>query len=395
MNKKKYFLFFTTVAMLIAGVVFSSCKKKKTDDVDEFGDGSEGKPFKVAKVADLKRVGTGEKGPGGTWTHDKCYLQVANIDLNNVSDWTPICESIYAFTGTYNGNGYTISNLTVVGDNDERGLFKSVSGTIANVRLSNVNITGKQHVGGVAAKLLNGGTIHHCSVNSITITSSYGYVGGITGSNASGGTVNNCMVTNGTITNNHVLYGRLGGIVGENSGIIKNCYATVDVSGRVQTGGVAGSTGGNATVQYCYATGKVTSLERQVGGIVGDNYGKLYNCVALNAEAKKTASETTPGDNIGRITGNNAGSSADLRDNHARSSMMLISGTNSIPVSSGTISNVHGASILLDSYNGSNSGTWWGSTSGANFPAAEWDFANNRLPHLKGFDKMTQNPDVK
>ena len=64
--------------------------------------------IEVATAADLNNVRNNLSGD---------YIQVANIDLSGYGSWTPIGEYDPVggnwFTGTYNGGGYTISNLNV------------------------------------------------------------------------------------------------------------------------------------------------------------------------------------------------------------------------------------------------------------------------------------------
>ena len=374
--------------LAVSSMMFLGCKNK-----DKVGDGSAGNPFKVANLADLKRVASGEKGLGGTWSHDKHYVQTADIDLASVPNWTPISKSS-SFSGTYDGGGFTISNLKIVGDKESNGLglFKDVSGTVANIRLLNVYITGNKYIGSVASSVLNGGTIHHCYVHNLTLHALYILAGGVTGSISSGGTVSNCMTIGGTITNDNLNDGKLGGITGENSGMIKNCYSTVDVNGKVWIGGLVGNNA-NGTVQYCYATGDVTSLNQAIGGIAGNTFdAKIYNCVALNRELKKTS--ITSLSSMGRITG--TGTNTNRSDNYARSDMKLYGKDVKpfdIPASDISLTSIHGANVEAADYNGANSGTWWSNT--AKFPSSDWDFAPNRLPHLKGFNGLTQNPTVK
>ncbi len=75
----------------------------------------------------------------------------SNIDLNDLGDldgtgsnWISIARNMGAFEGTFNGNGYTISNLTInKSDEHSQGFFGGTSGaTIKNVNLANVSVAG-------------------------------------------------------------------------------------------------------------------------------------------------------------------------------------------------------------------------------------------------------------
>ena len=85
---------------------------------------------------------------------DKNYIQMADIDLSGYSageGWEPIGVSGDPFKGRYDGNGFNISGLKIDRpDADCQGLFGEVrDATIKNIGLADVNILGKQYVGGV------------------------------------------------------------------------------------------------------------------------------------------------------------------------------------------------------------------------------------------------------
>ncbi|MCL2041740.1 MAG: hypothetical protein FWG84_06855 [Bacteroidales bacterium] len=378
---------------------------------DPNGPGSESDPFKVATVADLKRVASGEKGPEGVaWASDRYYLQTADIDLSGEANWRTIGGEVdeHSFSGTYDGGGYTISNLTITDFENQYaciGLFGYVGGTIKNVRLNGVNITisrdGALAAGGIAGRI-GPGTIDHCSVNDVNmVVNTFWGVGGIAGivmsypSVSWWGIVSNCMVTNGAIKGCDA-----GGIVSSNSGTIENCYTTVDVinmpidmMGGANAGGIANGSSGGGIIQYCYATGNITSDGAWAGGIAGENMAStIQNCVALN----KALQSDYSGGHIGRITGQNItnayGDEGETLNNFARENMSLILAWQPYPVTDISPTSIHGADVSAADYNGANSGTWWKNTAG--FPESSWDFAPNRLPHLKGFDGLTQNPTV-
>ena len=86
-----------------------------------------------------------------------------NIDLTGI-DWTPIGkDDNKAYTGTFDGNGKTITGLTVTGSDRYTGLFGFIKGTVKNVVLTEINITSGTFVGGVAGWSF-GGNIENCSV---------------------------------------------------------------------------------------------------------------------------------------------------------------------------------------------------------------------------------------
>jgi hypothetical protein len=160
------------------------------------------------------------------------YELGANIDLSG-SDWVPIGT----FTGTLDGKGYSISNLTINTPSDDAGLFYRVKGaTISNLNLVNVNISG-----------LNAGALIGYISSTGTVT-----------------TVTNCG-SSGIISG-----GDIGGLVGYVSKIVlSKCYSTCTISGGSagNQGGLIGTIRGTSSVTDCYAMGNVSGYT--VGGFAG------------------------------------------------------------------------------------------------------------------------------
>ena len=230
----------------------------------------------------------------------------ADIDLKGI-DWTPIGkDDNKAYTGTFDGNGKTITGLTVTGSYKYAGLFGDIdeNGTVKNVVLEDVQITSDNSsgsVGGVAGD--SWGTIENCSVSgSVSGTT---FAGGVVGSQW-GGSITGC---NSSATVKGVIFA--GGIAGEtNSGAsLTGCYATGDVTvendgtNNSHAGGVVGYNGGG-TLTACYATGNVTGTGTgtgsiYVGGVTGDNaLGTLTAC--YHATGDVTGASGSTGGVVGR-----------------------------------------------------------------------------------------------
>ena len=169
-----------------------------------------------------------------------CTL-TADIDLTG-KEWTPIGDNDNRYTGTFDGGNYTITGLTVNQEGTNYvGLigFIGSDGTVKNVKLENVNITGSYYVGGVVG--YNSGSVTAC-------TSS----GSVSGS----------------------IY--VGGVVGDNYGTVTACTASGSVEGRSNVGGVVGYNS-SGSVTACTSSGSVEG-SIDVGGVVGDNYGSVTAC---------------------------------------------------------------------------------------------------------------------
>ena len=93
---------------------------------------------------------------------DGNYILTQDIDFKNVAH-TPIGTIDAPFTGTFDGDGYTISNLTLDSDDNFRGLFGVNNGTIRNVKMdSSCSISGNAYVGAIAGKNASTGIIENC-----------------------------------------------------------------------------------------------------------------------------------------------------------------------------------------------------------------------------------------
>ena len=195
-----------------------------------------------------------------------CTL-TADIDLTG-KEWTPIGDNDNRYTGTFDGGNYTITGLTVNQEGTNYvGLigFIGSDGTVKNVKLENVNITGSYYVGGVVG--YNSGSVTACT-SSGSVSGSY-YVGGVVGGNF--GSVTACT-SSGSVSGS--IY--VGGVVGDNYGTVTACTASGSVEGRSNVGGVVGYNS-SGSVTACTSSGSVEG-SIDVGGVVGDNYGSVTAC---------------------------------------------------------------------------------------------------------------------
>ena len=233
----------------------------------------------------------------------------AAIDLKGI-DWTPIgIDYNHQYTGTFNGNGKTITGLTVTGSDQYAGLFGYIGsgGTVKNVVLEGVQIESDNDmsdVGGVAGQSY--GNIENCSVSgSVSVSGTNSIAGGVVGYQT-GGSITGCS-SSATVNAGGVA----GGVVGlaDGGATLTACYATDNVTiessgtGSYFAGGVVGNNGSSSTLKACYAWGSVTgsgSGTVYVGGVTGSNdLGTLTACY----HAKGTVSG--PAGTTGGVTGRN------------------------------------------------------------------------------------------
>ena len=385
-------------------VTYDSGKTAQAEVSFTVRDGSLAYPYLVRNTAELSCVGKSPAGEYADWGLAKHYKQTANIDLASVANWTPIGLNTPAtsqFSGSYDGNGHTISNLKITSATAAGvGLFGAIASgaTVKNVGIVNCNIVVTVNVvGGVVGGCV-GGTVENC-YSTGTVTGS-GLVGGVAGVNQASGTMKNCYSEcNVTGTGTQV-----GGVVGyNNTGTVQNCYSTGSVSGTTYVGGVVGRNGNNSAsvtspLKNCYSTGNVTGTNA-VGGVIGyvnliyssPSYDSLdvENCVALNPNVNGTGADVK---RVGGdcIFGSSGGvPSVILINCYGRSDLKI----NGSPVSSSNAATYDGADITSDDWK---LASWW---EGKGFTTANWDFSGvsaTHLPKLKGMPGglEAQNPTI-
>ena len=169
------------------------------------------------------------------------------------TEWTPIGEYFAGkrFTGTFDGDGHTISGLTCTKpDADHVGLVGyAVGATIQNVTVQKSSFNGDTYIGAVCGYIV-GGKITGCTNSDTVNVRGNNFLGGIAGL-ADSTTVQRCF-NSGTVTGNYPT----GGIVGfANNATVQDCGNTGAVkspNGNEYCGGIAGSTNNTSSIQNCY-----------------------------------------------------------------------------------------------------------------------------------------------
>lgn len=228
-----------------------------------------------------------------SWSRGKTVVLSADLDLSDVE-----FSSIPTFGGTFDGQGYTISGLTITGSGNVRGLFRYLQsgGVVQNVSLEvTIEPTDLQDsLGGLVGN--NRGSVRNCAVTGSIQGETN--IGGIIGVNESSGKIINSTFS-GSVTGEHYV----GGIAGQNLGSILQCVNqgkinTVAVEGEADLedldsrplnstenlpactdiGGITGFSTG--VLQSCKNTGPVgyEHVGYNVGGIAGRQSGYLNGC---------------------------------------------------------------------------------------------------------------------
>ncbi|MBR0112906.1 MAG: MucBP domain-containing protein [Clostridia bacterium] len=253
--------------------------------------------------------------------------------------WVPIGNVNNKYTGTFDGGGHSVKNLSNTELSDEiyrNGLFGIIGssdegkpdGKVMNVGVVNADFIKTHESGGIAGE--NHGTVENCFVSGLLSISgiydaggvvgdnhgtvSYCYnsgsgsitsvsnAGGVAGDNA-GGTVSDCYNSgSGSISGNDA-----GGVVGQNDGTVSNCYnsGSGSISGD-NAGGVAGCNHGTVSDCYNSGSGSITGGEySDVGGVVG------YNARGTVSDCYNSGSGSISGKLAGGVIGYNTGTVSD------------------------------------------------------------------------------------
>lgn len=227
------------------------------------GVGTDTDPYILSSAYDLKNFATFYNNEIAV--RPETYVKLDNdIDCTGITIET-IGNSNAAYSGTFDGNGKTISNLTIApNDNNTNGLFSHLNGgIIKDLTLSNCTISGGYHIGAFVGAF-NDGEINNCHTSGCTIsTDNVGQIvsaGGIAGE-LYGGTISNCIVTSGSVTSSSDYtaesgFSYAGGIVGwinnEVSATISGCEVnSTTISSThatpitIYAGGIVGCIEGN------------------------------------------------------------------------------------------------------------------------------------------------------
>ncbi len=265
------------------------------------GAGTAENPYQIATAADLILLGESPED------YDKHFVLTADIDLDpNLPGGRVFDRAVIApertdpnlletpFAGVFDGNGHTLSHLTVHGAG-YIGLFGQLASgaQVRGLGVVHADITGGYYTGGVAGH--NRGAAVACHVTGSVHGTGGPYTGGLAGSNE--GHLLRCYSA-GAVTGAQTV----GGLAGSNGGTVTQCYSTGTVGGSTNVGGLVGNNNSGSMV-YCYSTSMVSGTQR-VGGLVGRTDGGVAQCYSAGAVTGGAGSVGgLVGSKIGSITG--------------------------------------------------------------------------------------------
>ena len=280
------------------------------------GSGTADDPYQIATAKNLNDLGESPED------YNKHFILTDNIDLDpnlpgrKVFDKAVIAPDVNEttewwrfdgtpFTGLFDGNGHTISHLTIKGGGSlglfgQLGWWDAPGGEVKNLGLVDVNIIGSgYYVGGLVGFNGNrdrpGGVLANCYTGGAV--SGHSSVGGLVGWNE--GTVSQSYST-GVVGGEY----DIGGLVGGNyEGSITTSYSTTSVSGETQVGGLVGQNVGHVT--QCYSTGAVSGSANYVGGLVGNNGKRDWYSEAGTVTRCYSTGTVSGTDYVGGLVGQN------------------------------------------------------------------------------------------
>lgn len=338
------------------------------EGIEPSGSGTEESPYEISNLDNLKWLNSNFEA----W--DKQYIQVADIDASDTESWNngmgfrPIgINHSKPFAGNYDGQNYTIDGLFIDRNypsllimNDYTGFIGiSLGGGVANINLTNVDISGKNFTGAIVGEVfynsltenchvtgnvsgthtvggvfgkLPGGEIDDCSFSGSVTGSHYvgGLIGEYTGSPETGGNDNYITIGNSstegsvegymdmggligncyyaiidncnTYTNINGIYGVAGGLVGEaHYSEFKQSFSMNDIQGISYLGGLLGRSIGNSFTN-CFSRSNIQGIE-YLGGLIGTSeIDTLTNCYS--------SGHITGDQYLGGLVGQNYGSSS-------------------------------------------------------------------------------------
>ena len=292
------------------------------------GDGSSGSPFQIVDIYGLQGI--------ATLAMSNNYVLNNNIDATVTAHWSttsgfsPIGTTTTPYSGTFNGNSFTINYLSVKNlGATNRGLFGVNTGTIENVGLINALVSGNKNTGALVGSNGIGST-------GGSVINSYSSNGNVSSSIASvtdvGGLVGNNVAATSSISNSYATgildffstgtstASIIGGLAGANAGTITDSYANVAFSalsgssdvGVSTVGGLVGSNSATGVISNSYSLGSNTvgNLSGNIGGFVGNNAGIISNSYSTTTQLGAADFLTNVGSfaavNSGSITGSYA-----------------------------------------------------------------------------------------
>jgi len=261
------------------------------------GSGTPDNPYQVATADQLNNV---------RLLFSRYYRQTADIDLNvppynDADGWEPIAS----FTGNFDGNGRTISNLFINrAGSDSVGLFgAATNATLAGITLTNASVTARNNVGVLLGTARGTTVISGIQISAGTVAGNFN-AGGLVGAIYGNSSVSASRVMGGSATGTSST-GGLAGVMVENTSISTSQVTGSSVTGALNVGGLVGAAINNTAITRVGLTGgSVSGSTRGVGGLTGFSDGTISESFATGMSVTGTTSSVSE---VGGLVGNAGG----------------------------------------------------------------------------------------
>lgn len=277
----------------------------------------------------------GFSGSTVTLADDISLATPKGVTADFKNNWVPIGTSGKSFQGTFDGNGKSITGMTISSTSVHHvGLFGYLYGaTVKDLTMADERDTqtinwetiptssdnNNYYLGSVAGWVKSGKIIncHNKCAVSFSVSGKAGNVGGIAGIIAENSVLSTCSNSGAITVDGSPVMG--GGIAGESAqSSIVSCFNTGDVSATSNTntayaGGIVGDSDLNGDsntpshISYCYSTGKITAKASSTstsGGIVGGaQHVVLESCFATGTVSAESSGSSSNAAYAGGIIG--------------------------------------------------------------------------------------------
>ncbi|MDC0980387.1 Calx-beta domain-containing protein [Bdellovibrionales bacterium] len=212
---------------------------------------------------------------------NKYFKLMADIDMTGISGtaYKVPGTSIDVFSGTLDGNDYTIENFAYNGSANEFGLIGYLTGSLKNLTISNAHVTANAIVGIAVGS--NHGTISNVEVTGVSSVKGVSSIGGLVG-------LSNGIISNSRSSANvRATTQGAGGLIGvaASSSNTFHSYSQGTVKGTSQVGGLIGEAYSSATITGCFSAGDVTADTVETLSV-----GRLYGLASGGGAAPNTSS---------------------------------------------------------------------------------------------------------
>ena len=218
------------------------------------------------------------------------FTLTGDIDMSEHM-WVPIGEGTNAYTGTFNGNGHTVTGIGSTLGKDDMGMFGSTDGATIENLVVQTSINSNSDNTGTVIGNMNGGTLSNVEgVGILTSTNNtYNSLGGLVGTTT--GTDPEIHSSFAVVSVEGTMNSVVGGLVGEHYGDLYNAYSNLVISDNNKTDEIGGLVGyNNGTVENCYSIVSDLSFP----AFAYENHGDVNYCYAATESTSYVGSGSAP-----------------------------------------------------------------------------------------------------